>query len=279
MNRSLLCVAVLVMLCAAATGRADLVIFDAKQKTASGPSYPTSPVTFDVATVQSHGPPIIPVENLGLSLFDAYIPGNPVMPLSMDVRASDNGSEGAFGTSAGSSYGTDGFVDFMHSGPPIFPAQSFFDVFVDLNRSSLHGPPIRIANGPPIIPGAGIGPPIFPSFDVLFDIAVEGLGTAHHQLHFAIGDMQPLLFSNVSVDRVVFDPSFHINFNLNDSGGALTGGPLYTMTATGSFTPVPEPGSLTLCGIGGLLLAAIRYRTGKTGKGSFWYRRGRTGSQ
>jgi hypothetical protein len=267
MKRSLFAVAAIVLLCAPPAAR-GAILFDARQKTAFGPPYPTSPVTFDVAAVEVVGPPIIPIEILGLSLSDAWflgiVPGNPVVPLPMDLQARDNGSADI----QPRGYGLNGFVDFnlaQAQGPPIFPPGTFnFDVLVDLNRSSNQGPPIRMVSGPPIIPGELNGPPIVPVsfFDVLFDIAVEGKGTAHHQLHFAVGELQPLLFTNISVDRVDFDPSFHVNFGLEYLGGDLADGPLYTMTSSGDFTTaaVPVPGSLTMWGLGVLLWGAFRLR-------------------
>lgn len=91
MKWSLLLVAGFVVFGAAATARAGLLVFDAKQKTAVGPSYPTAPVTFNVAPFLAQGPPIVPVELLGLSLHGAFF-GDVHSPLSMGLAARDNGS-------------------------------------------------------------------------------------------------------------------------------------------------------------------------------------------
>ena len=211
-------------------------IFTATNPTASGPPYPTNPISFDAAE-RDPGPIQIPLETIGLGLATAHDATGLPLPISVEVNP------GPIGTPS---------IDWTWKdpGPTQFPATTFFDVFVAL------GP---LGGGTPVLGNPGpIQFPAGPAFDVPFDTELPGVGTEHHVLHFEIGAGQPLAFGDGSVVPNPAGSGFDITFGLINPGPINRTLPLFTTSLSGSLAAVPEPGTLALVGLGAVGIATRR---------------------
>jgi hypothetical protein len=233
----------LVALAVAPTAVRATTIFTATDPTTvGGPPYPTAPLSFNAVEVQP-GPQQIPLETIALGLATAQDTAGPPLPIDLVAR-----NPGPTGSPA---------IDWTwrNPGPAGFPATSFFDVFVAVGPLG-GGTPVLKQPGPTGFPGG-------PAFDVVFDTTLPGVGTEHHQLHFAIGAGQPLAFGDGSVAPNPAGTGFDITFGLRQPGpigepdSAL---PLFSATLTGALEAVPEPGTLALVGLGATVLAVRRRR-------------------
>lgn len=240
---SLLCAATLLAFAiGGAPARAGIqptpfLVFDVLQATASGPAYPTQPVQIDVGAPQFPPDPIIPVEILALSLRSV----DTVLPINLGATPGPTNHEVT--------------IDFMLGAIPVpndgLPA--VFDLLFDLHQHPDSGASAVMGVDPtPFIPADSF-------FDVFFEISLEDIGTVKHTAHFET--LQPLAFSGVNVTSPQ-SPAFGTSFSLDPVVGANLDPavPLFSVTLTGSFEPVPEPGTFALLGIGLAGLAARRWR-------------------
>lgn len=174
-------------------------------------------------------------------------PPDDIRPLSMQLTGFVTGFDDPPGAGA---FGTDAFVDYKLTPPPDddLPAASFFDVFVEIM------PPGEGTAAPGFAHPPEPGTVASSFFDVFFDVSVPGVGVAQHRLHFAIGQGQPLQFSNVVVGSPL-SPAFHITFELDRTGAPDLNIPLFTSEATAA---VPEPVPLVLLVAAALALPLAR---------------------
>ncbi len=105
------------------------------------------------------------------------------------------------------------------------------------------------------------------SFHLHFDSVSSGVGTAAYTMHWE--ELDGLEFRDVSVTKSSVEP----NLLLLSFGLALTGTadpdysqPLFTATTSGDFSPVPEPASLAIFGLGalGLVAGGVRRRRNRS---------------
>lgn len=155
-----------------------------------------------------------PVQRLKLSLFDAFIPGEPSIPIPIRLAATGGLDGTALEVAAR-----------LIPGEPVLPSASSFDLFFELEAHP------DAATAPVLIPPN----PVIPSepthlFGVVFDATVEGLGLVRQTARFEITAGQPLLFTNILVGAPQ-SPAFHVTFDLlQTSGELLTSEDLFTVT-------------------------------------------------
>ncbi|MCI0492743.1 MAG: PEP-CTERM sorting domain-containing protein, partial [Planctomycetes bacterium] len=136
-----------------------------------------------------------------------------------------------------------------------YPADSFFDLFVEMTPPAIDKASPMLAKPPNSFPADSF-------FDVFFDVSVEG-GVESMHLHGEIGPGQPLTFSNVNIPGV--GDSFFDIFVQIDCAGCPTHTPardvpLFTMTLTGDFVPEPATMLLLVLGMTGILACSRRIR-------------------
>ena len=76
---------------------------------------------------------------------------------------------------------------------------------------------------------------------------------------FEIGTGRPFTFSDIVVGKPM-SPAFPLSFTLAGGGTVASSTPLFTMTLSGEFTPVPEPTTLLLLASGLVGIAGIALR-------------------
>jgi len=190
----------------------------------AGPPYPTGALTMEVTTY----------------------PPNPVLPIGvLSLRLDSVTPETALLLTPGTTVGGIGPIPFVPVDVALQnPGAPFADVLVvnpcfDIDP---FGGSMPVLGAPTLTPVPTDGR----FFDVFFDVNVAG-GVAHHQLHFEISGTQPLTFANPQAMPGSIDLSFAL---VLAPGAAPAPGPLFTLTVSGDFTPVPEPATWALFGLG-----------------------------
>lgn len=186
--------------------------------------------------------PVIPVEILTLSLSAATDP----LPVKLNAQVGGGG--------------IDAIVHFGAANPSsdVIPFGSFFDVFVDelpfRGSSPVSFPPSPIIPAPdPNLPGVSF-------FDVFFEVEIDE-GTAMHTMHFFTE--QAGGFTNIQVEQ---GNSFHVSFNLdsNTPGNTDNLQPLFTVTTSATFVPIPEPTTLIIWSLLATLGLSVGWRRRRT---------------
>jgi len=191
----------------------------------------SSPPSFQVSLPST---PVVPVEILSLSLTST----SP----AVDVMLAGSDSAAAGGPAAGQM----GMVAFSQGGtgtPPADGTPVAFELLMDV-APYMGSSPVLGVTPDPFLPGS--------SFDVMFDVFIDG-GVVHHMASFTAAS--GFMFSNA----MVAPGSVDVGFDL--TGPYTGGGPaLFSVTITGSATPVPEPATLGLflLGLAGLGFAGRR---------------------
>jgi hypothetical protein len=206
-----------------AVAPSGVALFDVEAATAVGPPYPAQSIVANLATrLVPNPPPIVPVERLKLSLFDAAQPiPPPITPVPLEVAA----------TAAADGAALDVAFRLMPIPPPILPAESAFDLFFELEaHPDSDVAPVLLPMPPPIVP-----PNPTHEFDVAFDVIVEGVGTMRHTAHFETRAGQPLVFDNIVVGPPQ-SPKFHITFDLlTTEGEVMTAEDLFVVTLSAAL--------------------------------------------
>jgi hypothetical protein len=195
-----------------------VALFDVAAATAAGPPYPAQPIIANVATrLLPVPPPIVPVERLKLSLFNATQPlPPPIIPVPLEASA----------TAAADAAALDVAFRLLPVPPPILPAESAFDIFFELEaHPDSDVAPVLMPTPLPIVP-----PNPTNEFDVMFDAFVEGVGMMQHVARFAVNAGQPLVFDNVVVGPPQ-SPAFHVTFDLlTTAGDVMTAEDLFSVS-------------------------------------------------
>jgi hypothetical protein len=200
-----------------------VALFDIEAATAVGPPYPAQPIVANLATrLGPTPPPIVPVERFKLSLFDAASPTPPITPVPLEASA----------TAAADGAALDVAFRLSPQPPPILPAESFFDLFFELEaHPESDVTPVLMPTPPAIVP-----PNPVHEFDVLFDTLVEGVGTMRHTAHFETRAGQPLVFDNIVVGPPQ-SPAFHVTFDLlTTEGEVMTAEDLFVVTLSAALS-------------------------------------------
>ncbi len=205
--------------------------YNVTEASSSGPPYPAVPmIEFDVFHLIPGGP-TIPLHNLGVQLFDA---STPVNGLPLDIRGMDSG--------VGDAPGPIGMIDVLSATSPDdnFPADSFFDVFIDVDVSS------NILDQGILSVGDNF-------FDVFFDVEVNS--NALHIASFQFPHPELLIFVTPVV--VPNENGIHVQFGVRRTDGVPLQ-ELFSIELHGHF--IPEPSTFTLASLALLSLIAHRRR-------------------